>query len=67
MTVRQRFFKQLETISLDGIDIPLAIILFIIVIIIALKFGKKDEGKTIFTASQHHVKPFGKDDTEGYI
>ena len=68
MTVKQRFFQLLDNISFDDIDAPLVILLSVIIIILALKFGKKDDGKTIFDGSKHRMETFDKkDDNEGFI
>ena len=68
MTIKQKFFQLLDDISVEGIDIPVTILIFIILLIIAFRFGKKDDGKTIFQGSEYNKGTFrGKDDNEGFI
>jgi len=64
MRLRRKLLEQLDNISLNEIDIPLAILLFFAIIIIGFKFGKTDDGKTI---PSEPLKEFRKDDNEGYI
>ena len=54
MTIKQRFFQLLDDISVEGIDIPVTILIFIILLIFAFRFGKKDDGKTIFQGSEYN-------------
>jgi len=68
MTVKKRFFELLDNISIEGVDIPLTILIFIILLIVAFRFGKKDDGKTIFHGNEYDRGTFGKkDDNEGFI
>jgi len=68
MTIRQRFLEQLDNLSIEGVDISLGILLLIIILFVAFKFGKKDDGKTIFDGSNSHWETFDeKDDNEGFI
>ena len=45
MAVIRKLLETLDNISLDDIDVPLVILLSVIIIILAFKFGKKDDGK----------------------
>ena len=69
MTVIRKFLETLDNISFDDIDAPLVILLSVIIIILAFKFGKKDDGKTIFTGSEEYRRKYDdkKDDNEGFI
>ena len=68
MGIRQRFFEQLENISIEGIDIPLVLLLFFIILFVALRYGKKDDGKTVFDGGNPRMEKFDeKDDNEGFI
>ena len=68
MTVIRKFLETLDNISFDDIDIPLVILLSVIIIILAFKFGKKDDGKTIFTGSEEYRRKYDdKNDNEGFI
>ena len=68
MTVIRKFLETLDNISFDDIDAPLVISLSVIIIILAFKFGKKDDGKTIFDGSNHRMETFDKkNDNEGFI
>ena len=68
MAVIRKLLETLDNISLDDIDVPLVILLSVIIIILAFKFGKKDNGKTIFDGSVHRMETFDKkDDNEGFI
>ena len=69
MTVVRKILETLDNISFDDIDVPLVILLSVIIIILAFKFGKKDDGKTIFTGSEEYRRKYDdkKDDNEGFI
>lgn len=68
MTVVRKILKTLDNISFDDIDAPLVILLSVIIIILAFKFGKKDDGKTIFTGSEEYRRKYDdKNDNEGFI
>ena len=68
MTVIRKLLETLDNISLDDIDVPLVILLSVIIIILAFKFGKKDDGKTIFTGSEEYRRKYDdKNDNEGFI
>ena len=68
MTVIRKFLETLDNISFDDIDTPLVILLSVIIIILAFKFGKKDDGKTIFTGSEEYRRKYDdKNDNEGFI
>jgi hypothetical protein len=68
MTVIRKFFETLDNTSLDDIDVPLVILITVIIIILAFKFGKKDDGKTIFTGSEEYRRKYeNKSDHEGFI
>ena len=68
MTVIRKFLETLDNISLDDLDVPLVILITVTILIIAFKFGKKDDRKTIFDGSNRRMETFDKkDDNEGYI
>lgn len=68
MAVIRKLLETLDNISLDDIDVPLVILLSVIIIILAFKFGKKDDGKTIFTGSEKYRRKYDdKNDNEGFI
>lgn len=68
MAVIRKLLETLDNISLDDIDVPLVILLSVIIIILAFKFGKKDDGKTIFTGSEEYRRKYDdKNDNEGFI
>ena len=68
MAVIRKLLESLDNISLDDIDVPLVILLSVIIIILAFKFGKKDDGKTIFTGSEEYRRKYDdKNDNEGFI
>lgn len=68
MSFIRKFLETLDNISLDEIDVPLVILITAIILIIAFKFGKKDDGKTIFTGSEEYRRKYeNKNDNEGFI
>lgn len=68
MTVVRKILETLDNISFDDTDVPLVILLSVIIIILAFKFGKKDDGKTIFTGSEEYRRKYDdKNDNEGFI
>lgn len=68
MNVIRKFIENLDNTSLDDVDVPLIILITVIIIILALKFGKKDDGKTIFSGSEEYRRKYeNKNDNEGFI
>lgn len=68
MTVVRKILETLDNISFDDTDVPLVILLSVIIIILAFKFGKKDDGKTIFTGSEEYRRKYDdRNDNEGFI
>lgn len=68
MTVKQRFFELLDNISIEGVDITLGVLLFFMIVFVALRYGKKDDGKTIFNGGSRHMDTFDKkNDNEGFV
>ena len=68
MSFIRKFLETLDNISLDEIDVPLVILITAIILIIAFKFGKKDDGKTIFNGGSDRMDTFDKkSDNEGFI
>lgn len=68
MTIKQRFFELLDNISIEGVDITLGFLLFFMIFIVALRYGKKDDGKTIFNGGSRRMDTFDKKgDNEGFV
>ena len=68
MTVKQRFFELLDNISIEGVDITLGVLLFFMIVFVALRYGKKDDGKTIFNGGSRRMDTFDKKgDNEGFV
>ena len=68
MNVIRKFIETLDNTSLDDVDVPLIILITVIIIILAFKFGKKDDGKTIFSGSEEYRRKYeNKNDNEGFI
>ena len=68
MNVIRKFIENLDNTSLDDVDVPLIILITVIIIILAFKFGKKDDGKTIFSGSEEYRRKYeNKNDNEGFI
>jgi len=68
MTVKQRFFELLDNISIEGVDITLGVLLFFMIVFVALRYGKKDDGKTIFNGGSRDMDTFDKkNDNEGFV
>ena len=68
MNVRQRFFELLDNISMEGVDITIGSLIFFMIVFVASRYGKKDNGKTIFDGSNHRMEKFDKkDENKGFI
>lgn len=66
--VKQRFFELLDNISIESVDITLGFLLFFMIVFVALRYGKKDDGKTIFDGGSRTMHTFDKeDDNEGFV
>lgn len=56
--------RDIEQLSIEGVDFAVVDLLVVIVLMLCFKYGKKDDGKTIFQQQDRH---FDQEDNEGYI
>ncbi len=56
--------REIEQLSIEGVDYAVVGLLVVIVLMLCFKYGKKDDGKTIFKQQDCY---FDQDDNQGYI